>query len=295
MPAMTRRAWIVVTALVIAAMVVGNFLGWWDWKTLIGWRALVGYIRPEEAADRKDTVLVYAAMVAGVVAAITAAVGLANLYYTRKNLEQQREQQREIEKNRAEGAAVLEAQRAQGSALQAYYEQMGKLLTEYELRTTSREDIKLLARGRTLTMLKELDANGKGNLLVFLYAAGLIDGDNPAVVLFGAELIEARLRVANLRDANLEGTYLQHVTLRGANLQHANLQFANLQFANLRHANLEDANLQFANLQRANLQRAKVTDQQLAVAASLKGAIMPNGQKYEDWLKDREGRGEDGE
>jgi hypothetical protein len=27
--------------------------------------------------------------------------------------------------------------------------------------------------------------------------------------------------------------------------------------------------------------------------ASLEGAIMPNGQKYEDWLKDKEGRGED--
>ena len=206
MPTMTRRAWIVVAALVVAAVVVGNFLGWWDWKTLIGWRALVGYIRPEEATDRKDAVLVYAVMVAGGgVAAITAAVGLANLYYTRKNLEQQREQQRELEKNRVEGAAVLEAQRAQGSVLQAYYEQMGKLLTEYELRTTSREDIKLLARGRTLTVLKELDADGKGSLLVFLYAAGLIDVDNPAVVLFGAELIEARLRVANLEYANLGG------------------------------------------------------------------------------------------
>ena len=29
-------------------------------------------------------------------------------------------------------------------------------------------------------------------------------------------------------------------------------------------------------------------------AASLEGAIMPNGQKYEDWLKSK-GRGEDGE
>jgi hypothetical protein len=30
-------------------------------------------------------------------------------------------------------------------------------------------------------------------------------------------------------------------------------------------------------------------------AASLEGATMPNGQTYEEWLKDKEGRGEDSE
>jgi len=33
----------------------------------------------------------------------------------------------------------------------------------------------------------------------------------------------------------------------------------------------------------------------LSAALSLKGFTMPNGRKYEDWLKDKEGRGEDGE
>jgi hypothetical protein len=28
-------------------------------------------------------------------------------------------------------------------------------------------------------------------------------------------------------------------------------------------------------------------------AASLKGATMPNGQKYEEWLRDRESRGDE--
>jgi hypothetical protein len=31
----------------------------------------------------------------------------------------------------------------------------------------------------------------------------------------------------------------------------------------------------------------------LKAASSLEGATMPNGQKYEDWLKDREDRKED--
>ena len=176
-------------------------------------------------------------IVAGVIASITAAVGLANLRLTRKNLEQQRE---------------LEAQRAQGTALQAYYEQIGNLLTEYDLRTTKREEIKELARGQTLTVLQEVDGNGKGNLLTFLHGAGLIGTGNPAVALTGADL--------------------QGVILFGANLQGANLQ----------GADLREAYLRGVNLQGADLQGAKVTDEWLAeaLARSLQGATMPDGSKH---------------
>jgi hypothetical protein len=47
-----------------------------------------------------------------------------------------------------------------------------------------------------------------------------------------------------------------------------------------------------ANLAGANLSSATgLTDAQIAAAESLEGATMPNGQKYEEWLKSR---GEDG-
>jgi hypothetical protein len=118
--------------------------------------------------------------VAGVVAAITAAVGLVNLWLSRRNLEQQRE----LEDQRAEQLRQL----AQGTALQSYYEQIGKLLTDKELRTTEREEIRELARGQTLAVLQEVDGNGKESLLTFLYAAGLLKRENPAVVLSRANL-----------------------------------------------------------------------------------------------------------
>ena len=63
----------------------------------------------------------------------------------------------------------------------------------------------------------------------------------------------------------------------------------------VRNANLRGADLSNVNLSGANLKGANVTEEQLAKCKSLKGAIMPNGQKYEDWLKDKEGRREDGE
>ena len=58
-------------------------------------------------------------------------------------------------------------------------------------------------------------------------------------------------------------------------------------------ADLEGAYLRAADLRKADLS-AQDPKQQLEAAKSLKGAIMPNGQKYEDWLKSKD-RAEDGE
>src|SRR5215217_7194404 len=105
----------VATALGLVVAVALTYGIWfdWEWKAMMGWKALESYINParDDTTGKKDAVQVYAVIVAGVIASITAAVGLLNLRLTRKNLDQQRE---------------LEAQRAQGTALQAYYEQIGK-------------------------------------------------------------------------------------------------------------------------------------------------------------------------
>jgi hypothetical protein len=49
-----------------------------------------------------------------------------------------------------------------------------------------------------------------------------------------------------------------------------------------------------ATLDRADLREARVTEEQLTECKALENATMPNGQKYEDWLKskDREMCGE---
>jgi uncharacterized protein YjbI with pentapeptide repeats len=223
----------------------------WEWKAMIGWKALVDYINPDpdDTTGKKDAVQVYAVIVAGVIASITAAVGLANLRLTRKNLEQQRE----LEEQRAEWQREL----AQGTALQAYYEQIGKLLTEYDLRNTQREEVRELARGQTFTVLQEVDGNGKGSLLAFLYGAGLIGAKKPAVALYGANLQRANLQDASLIGASLIGAKLQDADLQGADLQAANLKDASLQRANLQRADLqEDADLRGANLLKADLRGA---------------------------------------
>ena len=63
--------------------------------------------------------------------------------------------------------------------------------------------------------------------------------------------------------------------------------------ADLSEVDLRGADLSGAVLSGADLRRATVTKEQLEQAESLEDATMPNGQKYEDWLKDKKASGKD--
>jgi uncharacterized protein YjbI with pentapeptide repeats len=94
---------------------------------------------------------------------------------------------------------------------------------------------------------------------------------------------------------NLTGADLSHAVLQSADLSSADLTDADLTDAVLRDTTLSGALLGGADLSGADLTNATVTQEQLDKAKQLEGATMPNGQKYEEWLKDKESRGEDGE
>jgi hypothetical protein len=98
--------------------------------------------------------------------------------------------------------------------------------------------------------------------------------------------IQAILDVLGRAQNRAPEEYRTRIDLHEVNLRGASLQGANLQGAYLRGAILQEA-----ILEGAILQEAEVTDEALADAQSLEGATMPNGQKYEDWLKSREGEG----
>jgi uncharacterized protein YjbI with pentapeptide repeats len=144
-----------------------------------------------------------------------------------------------------------------------------------------------------------------------LREASLQEADLAECTLDEATLTDATLQRANLSSASLRAADLSHATLQNADLSSAesiaNLEdpplwvlkeeATNLTDANLSHAALQGADLSSAVLQNTNLTNAKLTDanltdakgltrEQLSAARSLEGATMPNGQKYEDWLKE---------
>jgi hypothetical protein len=125
-----------------------------------------------------------------------------------------------------------------------------------------------------------------------LQDANLIGADlSKAMLIGGTDLSGTDLSRADLTHAKLWSADLENAKLIGADLSEADLHDARLSGADLKDANLSGADLQGSPL--AGSRTPIVTKEQLAACRSLEGATMPNGQKYEDWLKSR-GHTEDG-
>ncbi len=136
-------------------------------------------------------------------------------------------------------------------ALQSYIDKISELLLHENLRDSAEEDeVRNIARVRTLTVLHKLDPLRKRTVIRFLQESALIDKDNTII----------DLRFANLRNADLYRAHLHKV--------------------NLNEVDLREADLREANLSEANLSGARVTSEQLDQAKSLQDAILPDGSKH---------------
>jgi hypothetical protein len=254
-----RAVLITLLAVVIVLVIFGGYKFNWDWtgfnrpsKTLWDWLQLLGVL------------------------AVPVVVGFGAVWFTTRQ-------------GKVADAENKDNQRE--AALQAYIDKMSELLLKEHLGELTPEgkpkpdydEVRKLARVRTLTVLPRLDAYRKGSVLQFLYDASLIDKKVPIINLkgtdfTGANLMGADLTEAELRGVNLQGANLQIAILMGASLREANLKEANLQgygttlfTANLFHANLEKAILRDTNLVQAELQEANLKEANLQ-RADLRGA-----------------------
>jgi uncharacterized protein YjbI with pentapeptide repeats len=184
-------------------------------------------------------------------------------------------------------------------------ESVTHFLVTSDLSVRSKDSPRLL-RGSTLSHAKlsgahlpnadlgDAELSGADLSNALLVNANLIGADLSGADLSNALLDNADL-VAHLPNADLSGANLIGADLSEANLFSADLSDATLIGADLSRAVLDNANLSNAVLDNANLGGANgITNAELEQqAVSLEGADMPNGQKYEDWLKS-EPRDEDG-
>ena len=175
--------------------------------------------------------------------------------------------------SRTEREIASDGQREE--ALQAYIDKISELLLHEKLRELEPEyeEVRKIARVRTLTLLPRLDKERKKSILQFLYESGLIEKDKQIIDLSGANLREANLREADLSGAYLRGAILRRANLFEAILREAYLREADLSGANLRGAKLRGATLFVANLHEADLSGAILSGANL-FEADLSGAIL---------------------
>jgi uncharacterized protein YjbI with pentapeptide repeats len=168
---------------------------------------------------------------------------------------QQEARQREVEDRRAQVEQEIEAERAEQVTLQAYFDQMGTLLLDRNLRAADENsDVRRLARARTLVVLDALGPTRQERVLRFLHEAELIRATPPD-----------EQPVITLKYASLENIELPHrILLRGADLQQAYLSGANLAHIDLRDTYLAGAHFEGTDLEGAHLQGADLSDANLA-------------------------------
>jgi hypothetical protein len=226
---------------------------------------------------------------------ISGVIAFGGLLYTIHQAKQQRD---------------LQNQQENESALQAYLDQMGRLMLDEDTPLPeSKKDnaVQTLARMRTVTTLKMLDAEQNESITTFLKESGLVDFQRP-----GAEaetvlrLDHADLKGVDLKNSDVSGFDLRYTNLRGAKLGNARLDIAKLSFAdlygadltgavlrdtdlvfaNLNDADLRGANLSGADLRGANLEKAKnLTVEQINKAAAVNAAtkLPPDVRKGSRW------------
>jgi uncharacterized protein YjbI with pentapeptide repeats len=182
----------------------------------------------------------------------------------------------------------------QETAFQTYIDRMSDLLLRHNLHESKDGDeVRNVARLRTITILPQLNGIRKGEIAQFLYEAALIgstslrnDGTEvvkaPVISLSEANFNGVDLRGAKLRGADLNGADLKEANFSGADLYKASiscdLRNANLSGADLRGADLNGADLKEVNLSGADLRDAILFGDRLRDAdlrtASLRKAIL---------------------
>ncbi|NJL55361.1 pentapeptide repeat-containing protein [bacterium] len=170
-------------------------------------------------------------------------------------------------------------------ALQKYFDDMSQLILDRQLLSSKPGDVTSdLARTRTLSTLRRVEAERKGVIIRFLSDAGLME----IVSLERANLAytplgDVSISNSTLTFADMHGASLDHADLHGSNAFSVNLSHADLKFANLTKVYLVSADLSFTDLSfsklsnaflsYANLSGAVLTDVDLSFA-DLQGAIL---------------------
>lgn len=260
-------------------------------------------IKKTKESPTKKTVSDWVAWSAQVLAAGAVIVSIVALAVGVYQFKAQQMQSAQMQATQVAASATQILDQEHQATLVGYLDDMSNLLLVYHLGApNSTNEVRALEVARTFTAIRNLDGVRKGTLIRFLWAAQLINGQQPIISLTSADLNGAIFTHANLIGANLSNAHLSRADLSGADLSDATLIGADLSFAPLiqqgsvprsrnastqssktpakgsQGANLSGVNLSNANLFQADLSGVKyLNQQQLDQVYSCKGATLPKG------------------
>jgi len=166
--------------------------------------------------------------------AIPFVILVVGLYFTQQNTQQQ---------------VQFAADQQQETTLQTYLDDMSNLLLNNKLlESKPGDEIRQVARERTLTTLRRLHEGRNRIVLQFLQVAHLIGIQDAVINLSNADLSNDDLSGATLSGADLSNDDLSGADLSGATLSNALLIDDTLSYAIFTGAHLTDAHLTGAEL-----------------------------------------------
>lgn len=189
-----------------------------------------------------------------------------------------------LDQQRQTATQALDQQRQ--NAISQYYDDISALVLQKDLTSAIvNAPARAIAEARTYTTLRVLDGGRKGDLIRYLWEAGLVRVPNPTLSLLHADLrglslpAGTNLYGVDLPMLDMAGATLDNVQLYGANLNGSGLAGANLSDADLRGADLAGAYLTGANLSGATYNVATIVVSEPDGPVRLPPTTWPSGFK----------------
>lgn len=212
-------------------------LGWTDWQP---WTGIGSYVVEDEKVIKGKTLWDLMELLL---------IPLGGAYIAFRFSKTLKKNEQKIAEQRAKSEQELSKDRQREDALQSYFNQISELLLrkDGDLKVSKpKDEIRVVARTRTLSTLRMLDGTRKGQLLQFLKEANLIERDNSIVSLENADLTNMQMNYGNLSNIELVKVKLSNSKLYGTNLSNSNLQKSDFWSSSLINVIFDNSNLEGA-------------------------------------------------
>jgi uncharacterized protein YjbI with pentapeptide repeats len=247
----------------ILSIVILHFVQGWKWPD---WTGFDDYLGPLTKDQRGKTLWDWLQLFV-----VPAVLAVGALLFNKST----RESEQKIAGNRQNEASLT-----------GYLDKMTELLLEKNLRTSNEEDeVRSVARARTLTVLYSLDVNRKRQIVEFLIETGLILSDDSIINLKSANLKNIMLDGINFLidegiGVDFSGAFLSDASLMHAKLRWARLEGTSLDRADLENADLTEARMNGAIMHKTNLEEAELNgtycENAFITESNLRNAVLKN-------------------